>query len=189
MTTPASETWTADLGLQSRAAALTPGTAKDEDRSVDVVWSTGARRRRLMFRGWDEVVEVEEELSLEPGHVRLERLQAGVSVLANHRTGGFDTPLSGVLGTTVPGTAKVANGEGTCRIRLSARDSVADVWRDVQDGVLWVCAADLPRRPQQDDTVVIAGQTYTIWEVRPDGAGGLTLALHAHTPPAGGAAW
>ena len=66
----------------TRAAAVTPSTLNEGDRSVEVVFSTGARVRRA--DGYDDPYF--EELSLDPQHVRLDRLRSGAArVLMGHK--------------------------------------------------------------------------------------------------------
>ena len=56
-----------------RAADLLPATIDEQDRSIEVVWSTGSRVRRQPLFG----EPFDEELSMDPGSVRLDRLNAG----------------------------------------------------------------------------------------------------------------
>ena len=68
---------TIELPALRRAADLLPATLDDQDRSIEVVWSTGARVRRQPFFG----EPFDEELSMDPSSVRLERLNAGAPLL------------------------------------------------------------------------------------------------------------
>ncbi|MFN8703035.1 MAG: peptidase U37, partial [Rhodospirillales bacterium] len=63
-----------------RAADLLPATLDEQDRSIEVVWSTGARVRRQPLFG----EPFDEELSMDPSSVRLERLNAGGPLLKVH---------------------------------------------------------------------------------------------------------
>ncbi len=118
---------TVELSLQTRAAAIVPATVQEEDRSVEVVWSTGAVVRRA---DWVSGKVYEEELSLAPDHVRLDRLNSGAPVLNSHDR--FD--LRGVIG--VVERAWLADNAGRARIRFSRRHEVEPIWQDVLDGVL-----------------------------------------------------
>ena len=66
-----------ELPAMRRSAELAPNTADAQARTVEVVWSAGARVRRASFFG----EPYDEELSLDPAHVRLERLNAGAPFL------------------------------------------------------------------------------------------------------------
>lgn len=120
--------------LETRAL-IVPGTVNEEERTVDIVFSTGQRTLRASIFEEDFF----EELSLEPGHVRLERLNSGAPVLDSHgqpthRRGG--SGLQDVLGVVVQGTAVVDGTEGRCTIRISRRAAVEDIWQDILDGVI-----------------------------------------------------
>ena len=70
---------TIDLALQARAMAL--GNADAEKRSVDIVWSTGSRVMRFDWLRDEQFIE---ESSVEPKHVRMERLRSGAPLLDSH---------------------------------------------------------------------------------------------------------
>ncbi|MDD7908305.1 hypothetical protein PUV47_00090 [Pseudovibrio exalbescens] len=67
---------TIELPAFRRSAELAPNSIDPETRSVEVIWSTGARVRRAALFGEPH----DEELSMAPGHVRLERLNAGSDI-------------------------------------------------------------------------------------------------------------
>lgn len=115
-----------DLPALHRAADLPPSTLDEEDRSIEVVWSTGARVRRQPFFG----EPFDEELSMDPAHVRLERLNGGAPLLKVHDR----FALESVIGSVVPGTARIENGRGVARVRFSDREDVAPIWTDIRDG-------------------------------------------------------
>ena len=69
-----------------------------------MIWSAGARVRRVTFFG----EPYDEELGLDPAHVRLDRLNAGAPFLKVHELG----PLDAVIGSVVPGSARIENGHG-----------------------------------------------------------------------------
>ena len=91
---------TIELPALRRAADLLPATINEQDRSIEVVWSTGARVRRQPLFG----EPFDEELSMDPGSVRLERLNAGGPLLKVHDL----RDLESVIGSVVPGTARIA---------------------------------------------------------------------------------
>ena len=119
---------TIDLPALRRAADLLPATLDEEDRSIEVVWSTGARVRRQPLFG--EVFD--EELSMDPGSVRLDRLNAGGPLLKVHDTRTLDA----VIGSVVPGTARIDQGRGIARVRFSQRADVEPIWADIRAGHL-----------------------------------------------------
>lgn len=119
---------TIELPAMRRAADLSPATIDEQDRSIEVVWSTGARVRRQPLFG----EPFDEELSMDPGSVRLDRLNAGGPLLKVHDTRTLDA----VIGSVVPGTARIDQGRGVARVRFSEREDVNAIWADVQAGHL-----------------------------------------------------
>ncbi|MHC0055719.1 hypothetical protein [Actibacterium sp. D379-3] len=109
-----------------RMAELAPNSADTNARTVEVIWSAGARVRRSTLFG----EPYDEELSLDPEHVRLDRLNAGAPFLKVHEV---DT-LDAVIGSVVPGSARIENGRGIAQVRISERADVEPIWRDVQAG-------------------------------------------------------
>jgi hypothetical protein len=115
-----------ELPALRRSAELAPNSVDNDARTVEVIWSAGARVRRASFFG----EPYDEELSLDPAHVRLERLNAGAPFLKVHE---IDT-LDAVIGSVVPGSARIENGRGVAQVRISERADVEPIWRDIQAG-------------------------------------------------------
>jgi len=115
-----------ELPALHRSAELAPNTVDADARTVEVIWSAGARVRRASFFG----EPYDEELSLDPAHVRLDRLNAGAPFLKVHE---IDT-LDAVIGSVVPGSARIENGRGIAQVRISERADVEPIWRDIQAG-------------------------------------------------------
>ncbi|AJE46548.1 prohead protease/major capsid protein fusion protein [Celeribacter indicus] len=115
-----------ELPALRRSAELAPNSVDNDARTVEVIWSAGARVRRASFFG----EPYDEELSLDPAHVRLERLNAGAPFLKVHE---IDT-LDAVIGSVVPGSARIENGCGIAQVRISERADVEPIWRDIQAG-------------------------------------------------------
>jgi phage head maturation protease len=116
-----------DIPALTMRGAFTPKSINVEKRSVEVVWTTGSR----VLRGYYE--KFWEELSLDPKHVRLDRLNDGAPFLANHD--GYD--VSRTLG--VVESAKLDGKRGTAVIRFPAEGISPDadkVFRLVQDGIV-----------------------------------------------------
>lgn len=112
-----------------RDASVRPESFDAKANTVDIVWSTGASVRR--FSWWDGE-EYDEVLSMEPGAVRLDRLNAGAPFVDTHATYCLDN----VIGSVVPGTAKIEDGRGIATILLSAAPGVADTVQKIREGVI-----------------------------------------------------
>jgi HK97 family phage prohead protease len=108
-------------------AAFAPSSLDEEKRTVDLVWTTGARVMRGFFdRFW-------EELSTDPQHIRMGRLLSGAPLLSSHN--GYS--LRGVIG--VVESASVENGQGVAQVRFAKaedNDEAGRIFRMVQDGVI-----------------------------------------------------
>jgi hypothetical protein len=111
--------------LQTRAA-FEPSTFKDDDGSVEVVFTTGARGMRY---SWSEG-RYFEELEVSDAAVDLSRLNNGASLLNAHSS--YD--LTDVIG--VVERAWIQNGEGRATVRFSTRDDVKAIKADVKAGIL-----------------------------------------------------
>ena len=112
------------ITLLTRRADLAPASANRDDRTVEVIWSTGAPVRRRDMAG-----PYVERLSLDPQAVDLSRLQ-GASVLDAHRQSAVRDVLGSVQSATVDGQ------RGTALIRFSSRPEVEPLWQDVLSGIL-----------------------------------------------------
>ncbi|MCX4198395.1 HK97 family phage prohead protease [Methylobacterium organophilum] len=108
---------------------MRPESFDAKANTVEIVWSTGASVRR--FSWWDGE-EYDEVLSMEPGAVRLDRLNAGAPFVDTHATYCLDN----VIGSVVPGTAKIEDGRGIATILLSAAPGVADTVQKIREGVI-----------------------------------------------------
>lgn len=99
----------------------------DEARTVDVIWSTGEAVKRYGYRDGYFL----EELSMEPKHVRLGRLNAGASLLDSHN--GYS--MDGRIGAIVPGTARIDGGKGYATVKFSRRERGEQMMQDLRDGL------------------------------------------------------
>lgn len=115
----------------SREASFVPSTWDEKARTIEVVWSTGARvrRREFDFDKW-RWVEFDEELSL--AGVNLERLNNGAPFLAVHNGRSLDA----ILGVVVEGSARIEGNEGRATIRLSERDDLQKYVQDILAGII-----------------------------------------------------
>ncbi|WP_322105857.1 prohead protease/major capsid protein fusion protein [Paraburkholderia sp. J41] len=102
-----------------------------DSRTVDVTWTTGAQVLRY---DWMRDRNYLEELSTQPGAVRMQRLESGSAPLLNNhsRWAGLD----GVLGVVSSASLNSASGTGQATLRFSKRDIAEPYFQDVQDGIL-----------------------------------------------------
>jgi len=110
-------------------AEFSPSSIDEENRSVEVTFSTGAQVKRYDWRTGEYFLE---ELALGDENVRLGRLNAGAPVLDTHS--GWS--LGSMLGVVQEGTARVTGKKGLATLRFSRRDEVAGVWGDVKDKII-----------------------------------------------------
>lgn len=116
------------LPQQIRLARLQPATFNAETRTVEVVWTTGARVRR--YNWWDDE-HYEEELVVSAESVDLSRLASGSApVLDSHGTYELEDQIGVVERAWIEGT------EGRAVLRLSGREDVAGIVQDIRDGII-----------------------------------------------------
>lgn len=133
MPTPRSKTNKYALPLQMRSATLAVVNSQaddDSDSIFRVTWTTGATVRRY---DWENDRLYDEELVVEPGTVRMDRLNSGSApVLDSHNAYSVDD----VKGVVVAGSASLANGEGRADLKLDNGPENQAVMRKVQDGII-----------------------------------------------------
>lgn len=115
---------------QTREAMIVPSTYSDDDNSVQVVWTTGSRRRAY---DWMTDQVYDEELAVDAEAVDMTRFEAGtVQVLDGHRAyGGTDA----ILGVAQRGW--VENGEGRALIKLrTSTPELAAKAADIKAGLI-----------------------------------------------------
>ncbi|MEJ0051577.1 MAG: HK97 family phage prohead protease [Methylovirgula sp.] len=100
----------------------------ESDNTIDIVWSTGSDVVRTDDFG-DSFVE---RLLMGAGNVRLGRLNSGAPLLDTHSS----DQLSNVIGSVVPGSAKIENGRGIATVKLSSARSDADTISKIREGVI-----------------------------------------------------
>ncbi|MGH6625147.1 MAG: prohead protease/major capsid protein fusion protein [Burkholderiaceae bacterium] len=116
------------LPTQQRAASVAPATFNSKERTVEVVWTTGARVRR---RDWWTDQSYDEELVVDANAIDLTRLNTGgAPVLNTHSSYSLDDQIG------VVDRAWVQGGEGRAVLRLSERDEVAGIVRDIEAGLI-----------------------------------------------------
>jgi hypothetical protein len=114
------------LPLAIRAAV---GSVNDEQRTVELVFSTGAAVERM---DWWTGKRYIEKLSLKPEHIRIDRMNAGAPLLDAHSS----YSINDQIGVVEPGTVNVSGKEARATVRFSKRDSVDPIWNDVRDGII-----------------------------------------------------
>ena len=110
--------------LQS-AGQIRAASYNADKKTVDVCFTTGFKGIRYSWMG-----NYYEELVVTPEAVRLDRLNAGASVLDTH--GSWE--LANVLG--VVEKAWIEGGEGLATIRFSEREDVAPIVADIAAGII-----------------------------------------------------
>lgn len=107
-------------------AAVRPETVDIEARTVELVWTTGAKGRRW---NWD-IGSYLEELEVSDDAVKLDRLNNGAPLLNVHNQWELRSVLA------VVEKAWLESGEGHALVRFSQRDDADEVFKDVKDGIL-----------------------------------------------------
>lgn len=116
------------LPVQHRSAAVRAASYRDTDNSIELIFTAGAAVRRVSWidGAFDEILEVT------PAAVKLDRLNAGAPFLDTHDARG----LVSVLGSVIPGSARVAGGKGYARIQLSDAPDVASSVAKIKEGTV-----------------------------------------------------
>lgn len=118
-----------EFPAQFREATLVPATFSEADNTIEIVWTTGARRRA--YDWWSDQV-YEEELAVSTEAVDMTRFEAGVvQVIDSHRVHGG---VNAILGIALRGWINA--GEGRAVIKLSQRQEVAGIVQDIQAGII-----------------------------------------------------
>ncbi|WP_203075789.1 prohead protease/major capsid protein fusion protein [Falsiroseomonas ponticola] len=132
--------------------AITAPTSVDRTaRTVEVVWSTGARARNFV----PALGLITEELEMSTNAVRMDALRSGQApVLNTHRRGDARDVLGRVT------AARLERGRGYATLQFSAAADVEPVWQRIADGTL---------------RAVSVGYRVHRYEPRPDAATGETV--------------
>ena len=120
-----------NLPLQTRMASLEEAVGMDNgaDRTFNVVFTTGATVRRYDFMNNEPY---DEELSVDPMSMRMDRLNSGAPVLDTHGQYSLDD----VIGAVVPGSARISKGIGRASIKIDGGEENASVVRKIKDGII-----------------------------------------------------
>src|SRR5262245_54056733 len=145
------------LPMEYRDATV--GAVRDDARTIDVTWTTGATvRRRDFWTGeeWDEVLVVNAEA------VDLTRLNNGGPVLAAPQRWGLD----GIIG--VVERAWLENGQGAATLRFPAKGLRAasdEIFGLIRDGIVrQVSVGYATLKAEWDRSVVPPQRKATRWQ-------------------------
>lgn len=100
----------------------------EASNTIEVCWTTGATVRRYTWLDGS----IDEELIVSASAVRLDRLNAGASFLDTHSSWS----CKDVLGSVVPGSARLQGGEGIARVLLTSAADAADTVHKIKEGVI-----------------------------------------------------
>lgn len=115
------------MALRNFQRAAVEGGDNEALATARMVFAAGAAVRRY---DWYRERYYQEQLVVEPGAIRLERLQRGAPLLNTHSAWDLEAQLGVVENPTI------ANGEGECDVTFSRRESVAGYVQDVADGII-----------------------------------------------------
>lgn len=118
---------TPPLGIETRKATFTPSTVNTDKRTVELVWSTGAK---VLRSSWAEGQFYEE---LDMKGAKLDRLNNGAPLLADH-DGSSVLRVYGVVES-----ARVTNGQGIAVVRFDTAENDPDadkLFRKIANGIV-----------------------------------------------------
>ncbi|SCM79959.1 putative Peptidase U35 phage prohead HK97 [uncultured Pleomorphomonas sp.] len=115
-----------DLGRS--AVRVRAGTFNEAERTVEVIWSTGAKVKRY---DWGKDGWYMEELSMDPKAIRLGRFQNGMSFLDTHE--GWS--MASRLGAVVRGSVRIEDGEASATVKLSRNALGEQIFQDLKDEI------------------------------------------------------
>lgn len=142
---------TTGQSITAHRALAAPATVDRAARTVEVVWSTGARARNFV----PALGLITEELDMSPNAVRMDGLRSGQApVLNTHRRGDARDVLGRIT------AARLERGRGYATLQFSAAADVEPVWQRIADGTL---------------RAVSVGYRVHRYEPRPDAATGETV--------------
>lgn len=112
-------------GNEELAAQLAPATANAENRTIDVIWFSGADVARYSY-----MLDEEYTLRFDKNGADLSLLNSGAPVIDNHWL--FDT--NDQKGKVEKAWEDGGKYYGT--LRFSKRESVTELWSDITDGIV-----------------------------------------------------
>ncbi|OFZ54971.1 MAG: hypothetical protein A2428_03095 [Bdellovibrionales bacterium RIFOXYC1_FULL_54_43] len=126
---------TVQMPLLQMRAEFSPGSFNAEKRTIELVWSVGKKGLRGFYDPYYE------ELSMNPAHVRMGRLESGNSPFIDNHERWRGNPA--VLGRILSG--KLETGKGTAVVRLEDAERLEnidakDTIRKIESGTLVNCS-------------------------------------------------
>jgi HK97 family phage prohead protease len=112
--------------LQIRAS-FSAASLNEEDRTVELIFGTDAPVR---MQTWDGPIN--EILSFDPAHVRMDRLNSGAPLLDNHNR--FGSIADTILGVVESGW--LDGKRGYAKVRFAKDAKATDVMEKVKDGII-----------------------------------------------------
>ncbi len=109
-----------------RAATFKPDSVDEENRTIELVWTTGAKVLRSPW--WDDPYY--EELAVEPEAIRMDRLNNSAPLLDTHESYRLDDQIGKVVRAWVKG------GEGHAVVQFRSNQKSLDIWNDVKSGII-----------------------------------------------------
>lgn len=119
---------TINLPAMRREAELRSASFDPASNTIEVIWTAGSKVRR---RNWYDG-EFDEELVVTSAAVDLGRLNSGAPFLNAHAA----YSLGDVIGSVVPGSAKIVRGQGVATVLLSSAAADADIVEKIRAGVI-----------------------------------------------------
>jgi hypothetical protein len=142
-------------GLLQTRAMFAPETIDVEERTVELVWTTGAQVRRASWSRGDYI----EELSVQPGAVRLDRLNRGAPLLDAHDSFSLRSQIGVVQRAWLDGD------QGRALVKFSRRDDVEPIFQDVRDGIYRnVSVGYKVHQTERDETGAVPVERAVDWE-------------------------
>ena len=142
-------------GLLQTRAMFAPETINVEERTVELVWSTGAQVKRASWSRGDYI----EELSMAPDAVRMERLNKGAPLLDAHDSFSLRSQIGVVQRAWLNGN------EGRALVKFSRRDDVESIFQDVIDGIYRnVSVGYKVHKTERDETGAVPVERAVDWE-------------------------
>ncbi len=126
-TTHADRLPTDGQSITAARSVAAPATVNRAARTVEVVWSTGARARNFV----PPLGLITEELDMSPNAVRMQGLRdGGAPVLNTHRSGDARDVVGRVI------AARLEAGRGIATLQFSSAVDVEPLWQRIADGTL-----------------------------------------------------
>jgi hypothetical protein len=117
------------LTTRALGATFRPSSVNVDARTVEVVFASDISYTR---NDWYTGMAYDEVLSMDPAHVRLERMQSGAPLCDNHNR--FGRTLDCVFG--VVEEVRLEGSQMVGVIRFSKRATAEEIFQDVIDGIL-----------------------------------------------------